>query len=80
MSYLTTIKDAVEKRGEQQEVARLLGISPAFLSDVLNKKRRVSKRLALSLEQHLGLDGQKILQAQLKEEWSEHVEDNSESN
>lgn len=75
MHYLTTIKDAVKGYGDQQDAAKLLGVSSAFLGDVLNKKRRVSKKLAYALEEKLDLDARGILQAQLDEEFQEYIED-----
>jgi transcriptional regulator with XRE-family HTH domain len=75
MDYLKTIREAVKGYGEQQEAAKLLGVSGAFLGDVLNKKRRVSKKLAYALEEKLDLDALGILQAQLDEEFQEYVED-----
>lgn len=75
MSYLSTIKDAVKAYGEQQEAAELLGVSAAFLSDVLNKKRRVSNKLAYALETKLHLDARAILQAQLDEEYQDYEDE-----
>lgn len=75
MSYLTPIEGIVKEHGSQQKVAEILGVTPAFLSDVLNKKRRVSKGLAHSLESNFQLDARAILQAQLDEEYQDYEDE-----
>ncbi len=58
----------VEQRGESRsEFARAMGIRPQVVSNVLNGKRGISKKLAARLGEKLKLDAVVFLVADLKE-------------
>lgn len=42
---LTALKTLVKREGSQKDAARTLGISQAYLSDILNQRRDFSDRL-----------------------------------
>lgn len=42
---LAALKTLVKREGSQKHAARALGISQAYLSDILNKRRDFSERL-----------------------------------
>lgn len=46
---IETVWDLVAQHNGQGNVARLLGISPAYLSDILNKRREISQNVAKQL-------------------------------
>lgn len=49
LNPLDRLQKLVQQAGSQRQVARDLGISPAYLSDVLLGRRQVSAQLALKL-------------------------------
>lgn len=48
-TLIVCIMDRIEARGSQKAVAEELGISPQYLSDILNGRRSVSDRVAEAL-------------------------------
>jgi hypothetical protein len=52
----------------QADLARRLGISPQYVSDILRSRRSVSPFVAVRLERVLGLDALQLLQEQAAEE------------
>lgn len=52
----------------QKGAAELLGISAAYLSDVLSGRRKVSIPLALKVEKAFGINAERVLIRQLRDE------------
>lgn len=52
-----------ERKLKQKDLAQLLGISPARLSEILNGKRKVNLTLARQLHERLDIDAAFILKA-----------------
>lgn len=71
MTYLDDLAQAVRKTGTGKKAAAKLGITPSYLSDVLNGRRSISFNLAVAIQQKLGLDGLELLKAQVIEEWKQ---------
>ncbi len=46
---IATIEATVIREGEKAEVARQYGVSPQYLADVLNERRKIGPKLALAL-------------------------------
>lgn len=60
------IKEELEARSIlKKNFAKQIGIQPTHLSDLLNGKRNVSAKLALILEQQLGIDAEFWLRVQM---------------
>lgn len=69
--YLThpgeVIKDELEYRGiSQRRLAKVIGVPPSQLNELLNAKRALSAEMALLIEQALGLDAAPLLSLQMK--------------
>ena len=63
------IKPELEERGiSQKEFAKMLGIQPSHLSEVLNGKRALSTELAVKIEKTIGLPAKILLSAQTQYE------------
>ncbi|MDI9365953.1 MAG: HigA family addiction module antitoxin [Flavobacterium sp.] len=59
------IADELESRGiMKKKFASLIEMQPAHLSDLIKGKRHVSAKLALKLEQHLGINAAYWLRVQ----------------
>lgn len=52
----------------QAELAKRLGISASYLSDILKERRALTARVALNIEMVLGLDAAKLLYVQAAKE------------
>jgi addiction module HigA family antidote len=60
-----TLKEAIEKRQlSQRAVAKALGMSQPALSNMLKGQIRISPKVALRIEQHIGLSAESLLYAQ----------------
>lgn len=73
MRYLEKIKKAIEREGSTKDAAEKIGVSPAFLGDVINGKRRISIPLAYKLDTKFGLDMFPLLKGQLEKEWADYL-------
>ena len=63
------IKPELEERGiTQKDFAKMLGIQPSHLSEVLNGKRALTTELAMKIEGTIGLPAQILLSAQTQYE------------
>lgn len=63
------IKPELEERGiSQKEFAKMLGIQPSHLSEVLNGKRALTTELAVKIEKAIGLPAKILLSAQTQYE------------
>ena len=59
------IKPELEERGiSQKDFAKMLGVQPSHLSEVLNGKRALTKDLAIKIECAIGLPAKILLSAQ----------------
>ena len=59
------IKPELEERGiSQKDFAKMLGVQPSHLSEVLNGKRALTKDLAIKIEGAIGLPAKILLSAQ----------------
>lgn len=59
------LRDAIRAQGKRQRtVAREMGISDQYLSDILHKRRLVSANAAIAFERVLGLDALGVLYMQ----------------
>lgn len=71
------IKPELDERGiSQKEFAKMLGIQPSHLSEVLNGKRALTTELAVKIENAIGLPAKILLSAQTQYELESTVEDN----
>lgn len=73
MDYLKKLKKAIEREGTTKDAAGKIDVSPAFLGDVINGKRRLSIPLAHKLQTKFGLEMWPMLMGQLKKEWTEYL-------
>lgn len=73
MNYLQKLKKAIEREGTTKEAAEKVGVSSAFLGDVINGKDRMSIPLAYKIDTKLGIDMFPILKAQLQKEWADYL-------
>ncbi len=63
------IKPELDERGiSQKEFAKMLGIQPSHLSEVLNGKRALTTELAVKIENAIGLPAKILLSAQTQYE------------
>ena len=63
------IKPELDERGlSQKAFAKMLGIQPSHLSEVLNGKRALTTELAMKIEGTIGLPAQILLSAQTQYE------------
>ena len=63
------IKPEIEERGlSQKEFAKILGIQPSHLSEVLNGKRSLTTDLAMKIEDAISLPANLLLSAQTQYE------------
>ena len=59
------IKPELVERGiSQKNFAKILGVQPSHLSEVLNGKRALSRDLAMKIEEAIGLPAKLLLAAQ----------------
>lgn len=59
------IKPELVERGiSQKNFAKMLGVQPSHLSEVLNGKRALSRDLAMKIEEAIGLSAKLLLAAQ----------------
>ena len=56
--------ELVERGITQKDFAKMLGIQPSYLSEVLNGKRALSTDLAVKIEEAIGLPAKLLLSAQ----------------
>ena len=67
------LREELDTRNTQhKEAAKALGISPQFLSDVLNGKRGISAALAVRLGRYLGTTP--LLWLRLQDQWDMSAE------
>jgi len=79
MDYLEKIKEAIKgspARGSVTEAARMMGVSKAYVSDMLLGKRKISVAMSVKLEDCFQLNGLEILEAQLAAEREEYLKNN----
>ena len=63
------IKPELEERGiSQKDLARMVGVQPSHLSEVLNGKRTLTTELAMKIEGAIGLPAKILLSAQTQYE------------
>ena len=63
------IKPELEERGiSQKDLARMVGVQPSHLSEVLNGKRTLTTELAMKIESAIGLPAKILLSAQTQYE------------
>ena len=75
------IKPELEERGiSQKDFAKMVGIQPSHLSEVLNGKRTLTADLAVKIESAIGLPAKVLLsaQTQCELESANPVKDNKE--
>ena len=51
------LKKYIKKKIKRDDLAKLLGISPQYLSNIMNDKRKASKNLLNKLIISLGIEG-----------------------
>ena len=57
----------------QKDAAQQMDISPAYLSDIVSGKRKISVQFAKKAEEVLKIDGFALLERQLRAEWNGEI-------
>ena len=69
MTCRDMLRDALDEQGlMQKDAARMLGITPAYMSNMLNGRCRIGLRTARALSV-IGIDGRKLWLRQAQEQW-----------
>ena len=69
-----TLSSALTQSGlSQKEAALQMDISPAYLSDIVSGKRKISVQFAKKAEDVLKVDGFALLERQLLAEWKGEI-------
>lgn len=69
-----TLRKAVGKR-KQQDVAKALSVTPQYVCDILEGRRKLSAYIAVQLKDVLGVDGRKLYLRQAERELESAAED-----
>lgn len=64
MKLIHPLKEVIESGQAQKVSAALLGVSPSYLCDMINGKRKVGPKIALRVQKKFDVDAMTILTRQ----------------
>ncbi|WP_422923198.1 helix-turn-helix transcriptional regulator [Singulisphaera sp. PoT] len=71
---METLQKKIEKAGGIRKAAMLIGISPSYLSDLMNGKRGISVEFASKAQAAMGVGALDLLKWQATDDWERFEE------